>query len=53
MPPANPRTEPTDKSMFPDTMTMSIPTARMPVTDIWVIKFDRFRGVRNIDSVAQ
>src|SRR4051794_13784527 len=53
MPPVNPRTEPTDRSILADTMTISIPTARMAVTDICVIRLERFRGVRKMLSVAQ
>ena len=53
MPPANPRTDPTDRSMLPDTITISMPTARIAVTDIWVIRLDRFREVRKIEFVAQ
>ena len=34
--------------MLPETMTISIPTARIPVTDICSIRFDRLRGVRKI-----
>ena len=39
--------------MFPETMTINIPTARIAVTDICVIRLERFRGVRKIESVAQ
>ena len=45
MPPAKPSTDPTDRSMLPETMSISIPTAIMPVTDICVIRLDRLRGV--------
>ena len=46
--PANPSADPTDRSIFPDTITISMPTARMAVTDIWVIRFDRFLEVRKV-----
>jgi hypothetical protein len=53
MPPAKPSTEPTERSMLPETITISIPTASTPVTDICVIRLERLRGVRKIELVAQ
>jgi hypothetical protein len=34
-------------------ISISMPTARIAVTDICVIRLERFRGVRKIESVAQ
>src|SRR2546421_7168815 len=54
IPPANPSTDPADRSIFAETITISIPTAMMPVTDIWVIRLDRLRAVRKVfPGVAQ
>ena len=46
-------TDPTDKSMLPDKMTISIPTASTPVTAVCVIRLDKLRGVIKIPPVAQ
>src|SRR5688500_17941684 len=53
IPPANPRTDPTERSMFPETITISIPTASIAVNDICVARLERLVGVRNIEPVAQ
>ena len=50
---SNPKTEPTDKSICPATITINIPTAKTPVTAVCMVKFDRFRGVRKIPLVIQ
>ena len=52
-PPANAKSEPTDKSMLPETITISIPTAKIPVTEVCGIRLDRFHGDRKIPLVCQ
>ena len=42
--PMNPVTDPTDRSMFPVTMTRTIPIARNEMIVIWRNRFDRFWG---------
>ena len=36
--PAKPKIEPTDKSIFPETMTINIPTAMTPVTAVCIVR---------------
>jgi len=43
-PPSRPRSEPIDRSISPEMMTNTMPQARMPVIDIWRIRFDRLRA---------
>ena len=43
-------TEPTDRSISPSISTSTIPTASVPVTPIWRIRFERLRALRNVDS---
>src|SRR5690242_2809534 len=52
-PPVNPRTEPAERSIFPETMTISIPTAMIAVTDICVMRLEMLRAVRKVVPVAQ
>src|SRR4029450_10539115 len=48
----SPARAPTERSIWPATMTRTIPTARMAVTDVWRASSDRFRGRRKVPSVV-
>ena len=43
----SPYTDPTERSISPDTMTMVMPTARMPRMETWRTMFIRLSRVRN------
>ena len=46
----NPRTDPTDRSMFRDTMISTIPVVMTATAADWTERFQRKRGVRNRPS---
>ena len=51
--PAKPRTDPTERSMWPATITSTMPMARIAVVTVCTKRFDRFRGVRKTRSVTK
>src|SRR5918992_403458 len=46
--PIRPSIDPTDRSMFRDTMTRTIPVAMMATEVVWTERFHRLRGVRKV-----
>jgi D-xylose transport system permease protein len=53
MPPVRPATDPTERSICPLTMTISMPTASTPVTAVCRIKLEKLRASRKTPPVAQ
>ena len=49
----NPRTDPTERSMFRDTMISTIPVVMTATAADWTERFQRKRGVRNRPSDRQ
>lgn len=52
MPPVNPTSEPTERSIFADTMTSTIPMAKMPVIQLYRARLLKFRAVRKVPPMA-
>ena len=50
--PSSPACAPTERSIWPATITSTMPIARMAVIDIWRASSERLRGVRNVPSVS-
>ena len=50
--PVIPTSDPTERSICPARITITMPTARMPVTAVWRIRFEKFRGSRKTPSVT-
>ncbi len=46
--PTTPTMEPTERSMFRETMTSTIPVAMIPTEEVCTERFHRFRGVMNV-----
>ena len=44
---ANPRIDPTDRSMWRVTITRTMPVAIIPIDDVCTDRFHKLRGVRN------
>ena len=49
--PSSPARAPTDRSIWPATITSTMPMARIEVTAICRASSDRLRGLRNVPSV--
>jgi hypothetical protein len=52
-PPSRPAIAPTDRSICPATITITMPMARREVTHIWRVRSERLRGERKVPSVAR
>src|SRR5688500_165420 len=49
--PSRPARAPTERSIWPATITSTMPMARIEVTAIWRASSERLRGLRNVPSV--
>src|SRR5438067_7652487 len=47
-----PASAPTERSIWPATITSTMPTARMAVTEVWRASSERLRGRRNVPPVV-
>ncbi len=46
--PRKPSIDPTERSMFRDTMIRTIPVAMIPIDALWTDRFQRLRGLRKV-----
>jgi hypothetical protein len=53
MPPASPTSDPTDRSIWAVMITINIPTASTPVTEVCRIRLEKFRGSRKMWPVEK